>query len=755
MPRPHITLNRFDFGAHVISMAFSRRSFMLAAAAFPLVAHAQTSAPPAPALASQVEVIRTTHGVPHIRAANLEAAAYALAYVQLEDYGPRVAFALVRARGEMGKWFGHDSIEGDYTAKLAYEEAVRRYALLDQDTRDVYEGFAAGANRYVELHPEEFPAGFAPHFTGYDVASKDVEMPSPAVVRRFLARMEPNAPRRQRPAAANEPPEGEKSGSVRQEPSRAPASEGYPDDVPDYGSNAWAFAPSRTKSGRAILMRNPHLSWDAGYYEAQVTVPDVMDFYGDFRIGGPFSVVGGFNHDLGFATTNNAPELNAIYALDVDSTRVDYYLFDGTSLPLERQLVTVEYRNGPGLASEMREMWRTPLGPVIYRGGGKIYVLKAAGDGDYRAGEQFLRMMRAKSLEQWKDAMRMRARVNSNFTYADRAGHIFYVWNASIPSLPHASGGDTAAVPAHGTSDVWTRYVPWDSLPQLLDPKGGYVENSNDPPYFTNLHQPLDRNRYPANFPEPKVGLRTQMSLELIDTNKKLSLEDVIALKHSYHVLLADRVKADLTTAVRASNPTPAVAQAIDALARWDNTVSPASKGGVLFEIWWRRYIQGSIPDSMFAQPWSLTAPASTPRGLRDPARAVTAFAWAVDETTHRFGAADVAWGDVHRVRVGSIDAPVGGCNGDLGCFRVIWFRNEPDGKRAATGGDGWILAVEFTDTPHAYSVLAYGESDRADSPFHDDQAAMFARGELKKVAFTPADVDAQTIRKYRPGLSR
>jgi acyl-homoserine-lactone acylase len=174
-----------------------------------------------------------------------------------------------------------------------------------------------------------------------------------------------------------------------------------------------------------------------------------------------------------------------------------------------------------------------------------------------------------------------------------------------------------------------------------------------------------------------------------------------------------------------------------------------------LFEIWWRRYIQGSVVDSMYAQPWSLTAPAATPRGLRDPAKAAVAFAWAVDETTRRFGAADVAWGDVHRVRVGSVDTPVGGCNGDLGCFRVIWFRNEADGKRAAAGGDGWILAVEFTDTPRAYSVLAYGESDRADSPFHDDQAAMFARGELKKVAFTPADVEAATIRRYRPGLER
>jgi acyl-homoserine-lactone acylase len=713
-----------------------RRALVLAVL-FAVPAGAQSPAAPL-ALASQVEVLRTTHGVPHIRAENLKAAAYALAYVQLEDYGPRVAYALVRSQGQMGRWFGHDSIDGDFGARLAHDIAVRQYQTLDQDTRDVYEGFAAGANRYVELHREEFIPGFDPKFTGYDVAAKDVELASPAAARRFLARVEPEQPRRgRRQAPSNEPPEG------------------YPDDLPDYGSNAWAFAPSRTKSGRAILMRNPHLSWDAGYYEAQITVPNKLEWYGDFRIGGPFSVVGGFNRDLGFATTNNAPDLNAIYALDVDSTKADAYYFDGTSHPLEHQLVAVEYKNGPGLATETREMWRTSLGPVIYRGGGKIYVLKAANDGEYRAGEQFLRMMRAKSLAEWKEAMRMRARVNSNFTYADRAGHIFYVWNASIPSLPHPSADDTSAVPAHGSADVWTRYVPWDSLPQVLDPKGGYVQNSNDPPYLTNLHQPLDRARYPENFPDPKLGLRTQMSLQLIDTDKKLSLEDVIALKHSYHMLLADRVKNDLIAAVRAANPAPNVAQAVDALAKWDNTVAPTSKGGVLFEIWWRRYIQGSPADSMYAQPWTITAPASTPRGLKDPARAVAAFTWAVDETTRRFGAADVAWGDVHRVRVGSVDVPVGGCNGDLGCFRVLWFRNEPDGKRAAQGGDGWILAVEFTDTPRAYSILAYGESDRADSPFHDDQAAMFARGELKKVDLTPRDVEAHTIRRYRPGLTR
>jgi acyl-homoserine-lactone acylase len=642
-------------------------------------------------------------------------------------------------------------MEGDFNAQRSYALAVENYARLDEATRDVYEGFAAGVNRYVEVNPQQFPAGFAPRFTGYDVAARDVNTASLAAARRFLARVNPQARRPGQPAAAVDP-------------SSDAEGEGPVDGVDpiEEGSNAWALAPSRTKSGRAILLRNPHLAWSAGYYEAHMTVPGVVDFYGDFRIGGPFGVVGGFNKDLGFATTNNAPDLDEIYALDVDPARADHYLFDGTSLPLQRELVTVTYKNGNGLSTETREMWRTPLGPVIWRDGGKIHVLRAAAEGDFRGGEQFLRMMRATSLAEWKDAMRMRSRVTSNFTYADRAGNIFYVWNASIPSLPHPSGGDSTSVPARRTSEVWTRYVPFDSLPQVLNPRGGYVHNENDAPYHTNLRQVLDRAAYPANFPEPSLRLRSQLAVDLIDPQRKLSLEDVIALKHSYRMLLADRVKADLLAAVRATSPDATIANAADVLARWDNTAAPTSRGGVLFEAWWRFYTQGVSADSMFAEPWSVEKPASTPRGIKDPARAARAFAQAIEEVTRRYGDVAIAWGDVHRVRRGSVDVPVGGCGGALGCFRVLNFATSPDGKRSVIGGDGWVLAVEFgarsgnaaQTTPRAYSVLAYGQSPREDSPYFSDQAAMFAGGEMKRVAFTERDIEAQTVKRYRPGAA-
>ncbi len=691
----------------------------------------------------QVEIVRTEHGVPHIRAQNLRAAGYALSWLQSEDYGTTTAMRLLEASGRMAWLLGHDRIDSDFAALRDRDQAIQKYHLLDQETRDIYEGFADGINRYVELHPTEFPAHMPADFTGYDVASLDIIGPPAAKIRAFLNKINPPVTP-DRPSVINNNNEGDETN-------------------PDDGSNAWAFAPSRTKSGKAILLRNPHLAWTAGYYEAHMTVPGVVDFYGDFRIGGPFDVIGGFNRNLGWSTTNNHQDLDEIYALDVDPASVDHYLFDGASLSVKRELQTVTFRNGDGFSTETRESWSTPLGPVIYRAGGKVYVMKFAGDGEFRAGEQFLHMMRATTLAEWKDAMRMRTRVTSNFTYADRAGNIFFVWNASLPLLPHPPGDDTTAVAAHGTRDVWTRYVPFDSLPQLLNPPGGYVHNENNSPHFTNVRTPIDlKDAYP-NFEKPALSLRSQLAIELVGGDNKLSLEDVVQLKHSYRMLLPDRVKPDLIAAVKASNPTGDVASAITLLERWNNTAAPDSKGAALFEVWWR-YYSGTranerpvlLPDEKrYARVWSASDPLKTPSGLADKPRAVESFTWAVAETARRYGSWDVAWGDVHRVRRGKVDVPVGGCGNDLGCFRILTFARDADGKLSANSGDGWILAVEFADTPRAYSVLAYGESRRPESPWFADQSEMFARGELKKVAFTESDVNAQTVLRYRPGESK
>jgi acyl-homoserine-lactone acylase len=682
--------------------------------------------------ADRVEIRRTAFGVPHLYAEDFAALGYAMAWVQLEDYGERVAMGFIEARGHMARYFGRDSINGDFTARMAHARAVATYRQLEQDTREVFEGFAAGTNAYVRSHASEFPEWMPTDFTGEDAAALWMEAPVPSAAGTWARRAA-----RQRALAAD---------SMRRAGD---------------GSNAWAFAPSRTRSGRAILMRNPHLAWTAGYYEMHVTVPGRLNFYGDFRIGNVAQLVGGFNENLGWATTNNNTDNEAIYALDADPGRVDHYLFDGRSIPLERIAVTAEFRNGSALASETREFWRTELGPVIERADGKVYVARWPAEGEFRKTEQFLRMMKARNLEEWKSAMRLRAHTTSNLTYADKAGNIFYIWNATTPRLPHPSGSDSVAIPARTRADVWQDMVPFDSLPQLLNPPGGYVQQSNDPFHYTNLEAILDSARYPAHFSRPALGLRTQLGLQLVTSQRKVSLEDVVRLKHSPRMLAADRFKDDLIAAVKARPMNDTLSAALRTLEAWDHTVAAASRGGVLFEQWFLRYLEGGDslrgrPQSerwkaVFARPWSPAAPTATPDGLADPDRAVRDLEWAAAQVTRRWGRVDVAWGEVHRLRRGLVDVPANGCTGLLGCFRVLQFSDAPDGKRVARGGDGWVIAVEFGREPRAYSVLAYGQSSRPDSPHHDDQLEMFGRGEMKRVLFSEADIADGTVRRYRP----
>src|SRR5690348_930885 len=85
---------------------------------------------PAPAIAQHVEILRTTHGVPHIRAENMEAMGYGLGYVMSEDYGARVVLGLLRARGETARWFGRDSIDGDFSNRMAYTRSVDGWPTL-------------------------------------------------------------------------------------------------------------------------------------------------------------------------------------------------------------------------------------------------------------------------------------------------------------------------------------------------------------------------------------------------------------------------------------------------------------------------------------------------------------------------------------------------------------------------------------------------------------------------------------------------
>lgn len=709
-------------------------------------------------LSDEVIVRRTSHGVPHIYADNMKAAGFALGWLQTEDYGSVVPEQLLRARGE---WSRYNIIEEarleaaintDAASRITWQRAEETWPLLDPDTRDFLDGFAAGINLYIHRHPGELGDWVKPLFTGCDVHARTIVTPSAAVARSFVSARE-----RQNKAMAEW---------------TAPMPELQEEGAED-GSNAWAFGPGRTVPGRAILMRNPHLAWNAGYYEAHIMVPGKLNFYGDFRIGYGLGIIGGFNERLGFATTNNDPDLDDIYSFSIDPADSLRYILDGESYPVIRKKVVVEYITSRGIAMAEREFLSTAWGPVIMIGDGRVYIQRSGGDGEYRSGEQFLRMMKARNFTEWEAAMKMRAKVNSNLTYADADGNIFYVWNATIPDRPHDTTPDTVAIDVAGAAQMWQGIVPWEKMPMLLNPDGGYVRNENDTYHFTNLNEVLPPERFPSSFPDPVLRLRSQHSLQLVHGDGRFTLEQVVEMKHSMKMLLADRVKDDLIAAVEATGPEGETLSALRLIKEWDNSVAAGSRGGVLFNRWWDAYLASAdtirtagtpasagfaaAPEKLFRIPWSYDDPVNTPSGLADYDRAAAAFERAVATTANLYGRWDLAWGDVHRAVRGDVDVPVGGGSGLTGCFRVLSYtRHRSDPKRLeANSGDGWILAVEFGDVPRGYSVLAYGQSNKPGSPWHSDQIKDFAENRLTPVAYTHSDIMIDLKEEFRPGLKK
>ena len=347
-----------------------------------------------------------------------------------------------------------------------------------------------------------------------------------------------------------------------------------------------------------------------------------------------------------------------------------------------------------------------------------------------------------------------------NFTYADADGNILYLWNGRVPV--RQNGGDYSLdVEVTRSADLWSRLHSIDELPQRLNPAGGYIQNANNPPQFVSLQDPIDMTRYPSYFERGSLALRPQLALDLLERAKKMTVADVIRLKYTTRMLLAERVRPELLAAVQAAvNPSEELRAGAATLESWDGTVAAESRGAVLFQAFWDAYT--NAVRQPFAQRWSPLNPASTPAGLSDRAEAVRQLEAAVRATRIAYGSESVAWGDVNRFRLGSVDLPGDGANGTYGTFRVMRFDRVqgsqariagklPDGPSLLGFGDAWVLLVDFAEPVTGWSVLAYGQTTNPDSRHSADQIRIFAAHDLRRAWYTEAEIKEHTTREYRP----
>jgi acyl-homoserine-lactone acylase len=396
-----------------------------------------------------------------------------------------------------------------------------------------------------------------------------------------------------------------------------------------------------------------------------------------------------------------------------------------------------------------KEVFWSHHGPVLKWHEGRAYAVKSSNLNEFRFLEQWNRMGKTRNLDEFRRVLDMQALPMFNICYADKEGNVFYLFNGRFPDRP--AGYDwNGVVPGNTSATEWSWVLPQSRLPSLLNPPGGYVQNCNSAPWYTNLQQLIDRRKYPPELCPNVNDLRQQLSLELIESEKQWTLDKVMKAKYNTRLLLADRVKADLIKLARGQTVDGVnLDEAADVLTDWDNTVSRDSKGSLLFVNFWRKYRDKT--KTPFAVLWDEKKPAATPLGIGDVDAARAALAAAVQEQKKKLGKLAVPWGDVCRLRRGDLDVPIGGLTGDFGAFRIIGYQEDKAGRMIAGGGDSYVFAVEFTSPPTAYSILAYSQSEDPKSPHYNDQSKLFAEEKWKRAWFTEEEVAKNTKRSYRP----
>jgi len=693
---------------------------ILFALVFLTIAHAQPLRSQSSTAVRGAEILWDTYGVPHIFAKDRNGLAYAFGWAQMQNHRDLLLRLVAQSRGRGSEYLGKDYLEEDrwvWTLNLR-ADAERSLAAQPPETRAHLEAFVAGVNAFAKANPKLIGDSLR---AVLPVQPVDVLAHLDRVLyARFIAST------------------GRTRELARQWRER--------------GSNAWAVAPKRSASGHTLLLQNPHLPWSDlfTWMEAQYVAPGV-NVSGAALVFSPVLQIA-FNDNLGWTHTVNTQDGEDHYQIALSG---DGYLVDGTARPFEVMTHVIRVRQSDGsFVDDTVRVRRSVHGPIVAQKPGSAVVLAVVGLHGTRLDgvvTQWWNMGRATNFTEFLAAIRPNQISGQNITYGDRDGHIMEFYGGNTPVRAR---GDRAywssLVNGDSTGTLWNSLHSFNDMPKTVDPPSGWVQNANDPPWWSTFPVAVKPQDFPAYMAPRAMALRPQQSARLLDADSSITWNEFLQYANSTHMLLADRVLHDLLPAAK-SSALASVRAAGGILESWDRQADSSSKGAVLFTQWWAEYARSRRGQPLFAKPWNEQAPRATPDGLADTATALAALAAISDSLTKRYGSPDVAWGKVYRLKRDGLDFGGNGAPDQFGVFKVLSYsRGEPAGTFSASSGTSWVAAIEFAKPLHAVSLIGYGNASQAGSPHRSDQLALLARKEYKPVLRTRADIEKHLEKRER-----
>lgn len=712
-----------------------------------------------------VEIARDAWGVAHINANAVADGFFGLGYAMAQDRLWQLDHMRRLASGRLAEVLGRDSLPQDRlhrtiglrrSAEAAVEEASDEVLMvLDSLSRGINAGMTAAEGRLpVEFDILDYePEPWVPVDTvavwkwrWWMLTGRLNILAVAEAGKRHLTPEQFDAFMR---AEANE---------ETIVPSDEPAHTGGHDT--GEGSNNWAVGGSRTASGGAILATDPHNGVDLSrqWYQAQITVPGI-DAIGAFFLGTP-GIYLGHTRGAAWGVTNHTASARDLYVETISADNPRLYQEAGEWQPLTVVEEVLKVKGRPDETFQIRE---TPRGPLVEAFVPKVEAkdlpplsLKWMGAQATTGFEAMLALERSQSIEDVLSALEQWPFPLLNFVFADGQGRVGYHAAGQVPGRGKTFRGfRDGQREDHG----WDGVIPFDEMPQLVEPERDWVASANNPPWggsgpYLSLGSWSDGYRFRR--------IRTRIDLE-----PKHSLETIGAIQAD--VVLGRAEDLAQTVADLAAKASRKEIRAwSEILGAWDGSFAVGEIAPTLFTAFWdawlKRVAQARFPSVLVSMVKDRCGSVGRRILLGE---SVDWFDEKVDSGAEALGALDDAlqrlkrdvgtrksqwrWGRLHTV---TFDHPVATTpaleklltvgpvetSGVTGTVRAAGHSiAEPF---VVTGLSTYRMVVDLSDPAHGKATAAGGQSGHPASPHYRTQTDLWLADDYHPLLMDRDDIE-------------
>jgi penicillin amidase len=706
-------------------------------------------------VARSVTIYRDNWGVPHVYGPTDASVIFGFMYAQAEDNFWQIEDTYIQALGRASEVYGEQALNADLTNRALEIVKISQaeYPKLNKQMKEICQATADGLNYFLEKNPKIKPrliTKFEPwhllafgRYSQYQLFIYRRAGIRDAEIRAAVQEVKANGMTSSLPATTDVVMENK-------------AEEAW--NAGQIGSNTWAISPSKSASGRAMLLVNPHQPFfgPGQWIEGHVHSDSGWNMSGATFPGSPFPSLGHNDH-LGWSHTVNAPDVIDVWTEKFDDPKnaLNYKYGSGYRAATE-WTDTIKVKSEKGVETRTFKFRKTHHGPVVAVRDGNPLTVRMAKFESYGVIEQRYQMSKARNFKEFKTAM---ARVDVpmfNTMYADREGNIWYLYNGAVPKRDQkydwskpVDGSDPGA--------EWQGYHTIDELPQIFNPPSGWAQNCNATPFLATDEGKgnPDAAKFPKYMVPENDNARSRISRRLLGEKAKFSFDDwaaaafdtrVIEAEKQIPALVAEWEKLKAADGARAEK----TAEAIAALKSWNGVSTIDSVPMTVFTLWFYTSLQ----------------PQAQAMTKDNPYPKVAVLEYVLGDLASSWGTWKVAWGEINRIqRVHTSgnqepfsDAkpslPIAGGPGDP--IGIVFNFYSPVAKgqkrRYGTAGHSFVSVVEFGPTPRAMSLLQFGQNADPQSKHYFDQAELYSKRQFKPAWFTLDEIKANLERAYHPG---